>query len=68
MSKILYTEEIETHELSKVSLDIFSKEYVSIEWPSGYGKSTLLSILLPDFILRSYPKNGSRRIFLTTDH
>ena len=45
ISKIFYTEEIETHALSKVSLDIFPKEYVSIEGPSGCGKSTLLSIL-----------------------
>ena len=45
VSKIFYTEEIETHALSKVSLDIFLKEYVSIEGPSGCGKSTLLSIL-----------------------
>jgi putative ABC transport system ATP-binding protein len=45
VSKIFYTEEIETHALSKVSLEIFPKEYVSIEGPSGCGKSTLLSIL-----------------------
>ena len=45
VSKIFYTEEIETHALSKVSMDIFPKEYVSIEGPSGCGKSTLLSIL-----------------------
>jgi putative ABC transport system ATP-binding protein len=45
VSKVFYTEEIETHALSKVSLDIFPKEYVSIEGPSGCGKSTLLSIL-----------------------
>lgn len=30
---------------TKVSIDIFPKEYVSIEGPSGCGKSTLLSIL-----------------------
>jgi len=45
ISKIFRTEEIETHALSKVSLDIYPKEYVSIEGPSGCGKSTLLSIL-----------------------
>ena len=45
ISKIFYTEEIETHALSKVSLNIYPKEYVSIEGPSGCGKSTLLSIL-----------------------
>jgi len=45
VSKIFYTEEIETHALSKISMDVFPKEYVSIEGPSGCGKSTLLSIL-----------------------
>ena len=45
VSKVFYTEEIETHALSKVSLDIYPKEYVSVEGPSGCGKSTLLSIL-----------------------
>ena len=45
VSKIFRTEEIETHALSKVSLEIFPKEYVSTEGPSGCGKSTLLSIL-----------------------
>jgi putative ABC transport system ATP-binding protein len=44
-NKIFYTEEIETHALSKVTLDIFPGEYVSIEGPSGCGKSTLLSLL-----------------------
>jgi len=45
VTKIFYTEEIETHALSKVALDIFPGEYVSIKGPSGCGKSTLLSIL-----------------------
>ena len=45
VDKIFYTEEVETHALSKVALDIFPGEYVSIEGPSGCGKSTLLSIL-----------------------
>ena len=45
ISKVFYTETIETHALSKVALDIFHGEYVSIKGPSGCGKSTLLSIL-----------------------
>jgi len=45
ITKIFYTEEIETHALCGVTLDIFPGEYVSISGPSGCGKSTLLSLL-----------------------
>jgi putative ABC transport system ATP-binding protein len=45
VSKIFYTDELETHALSGVTLDIQPGEYVSIAGPSGCGKSTLLSIL-----------------------
>jgi putative ABC transport system ATP-binding protein len=45
VSKIFYTDEIETHALSGITLDIQPGEYVSIAGPSGCGKSTLLSIL-----------------------
>ena len=45
MSKVFYTEEVETHALSEVDLEIRDGEYVSISGPSGCGKSTLLSIL-----------------------
>ncbi len=45
VEKIFVTDEIETHALSGVSLEIFSGDYVSISGPSGSGKSTLLSIL-----------------------
>jgi putative ABC transport system ATP-binding protein len=43
--KIFYTDELETHALSNVHLEIARGEYVSIAGPSGCGKSTLLSIL-----------------------
>ncbi len=43
--KIFYTEEVETHALSDVDLQITRGEYVSIAGPSGGGKTTLLSIL-----------------------
>jgi len=43
--KIFYTEEVETHALSDVDLQINRGEYVSIAGPSGGGKTTLLSIL-----------------------
>jgi putative ABC transport system ATP-binding protein len=45
LSKIYYTDEVETHALSEVTLTIERGEYVSIAGPSGCGKSTLLSIL-----------------------
>ena len=45
VTKVFYTDEIETHALSGIHLDIPKGEYVSIAGPSGCGKSTLLSIL-----------------------
>lgn len=45
VTKVFFTEEVETHALSGIHLDIKNGEYVSIAGPSGCGKSTLLSIL-----------------------
>jgi putative ABC transport system ATP-binding protein len=45
VSKVFFTEEVETHALAAVHLEIRTGEYVSIAGPSGCGKSTLLSIL-----------------------
>ena len=45
ITKVFLTDEIETHALSNISLEINTGEYVSIAGPSGCGKSTLLSIL-----------------------
>jgi putative ABC transport system ATP-binding protein len=45
LTKIFYTEEIETHALSGIHLNIQKGDYVAISGPSGCGKSTLLSIL-----------------------
>lgn len=45
VTKVFLTDEIETHALSGIHLDIKQGEYVSIAGPSGCGKSTLLSIL-----------------------
>jgi putative ABC transport system ATP-binding protein len=43
--KVFYTEEVETHALSDIYLEIQKGDYVAIAGPSGCGKTTLLSIL-----------------------
>ncbi|MFL5386193.1 MAG: ABC transporter ATP-binding protein [Longimicrobiaceae bacterium] len=45
VTRVFLTEEVETHALAGISLDIERGEYVSIAGPSGCGKTTLLSIL-----------------------
>jgi putative ABC transport system ATP-binding protein len=45
LRKVFYTDEVETHALEEVHLEIRRGEYVSIAGPSGCGKTTLLSIL-----------------------
>jgi len=45
VAKVFLTDEVETHALSDVNLEVAKGEYVSIAGPSGCGKSTLLSIL-----------------------
>jgi putative ABC transport system ATP-binding protein len=45
VKKIFVTDEVETHALEDVDMEIQRGEYVSISGPSGCGKSTLLAIL-----------------------
>lgn len=45
VKKVFFTDEVETHALAGIKLDIMPGEYVSISGPSGCGKSTLLSIM-----------------------
>jgi putative ABC transport system ATP-binding protein len=45
VTKVFVTDEVETHALSGIHLDIRRGEYVTIAGPSGCGKSTLLAIL-----------------------
>ncbi len=43
--KVFLTDEVETHALSDVSMEVRQGEYVAISGPSGCGKTTLLSLL-----------------------
>src|SRR5216110_3182545 len=45
LTKVFLTDEVETHALAGIDLEIKRGEYFSISGPSGCGKSTLLSIL-----------------------
>ncbi len=45
IKKVFYTDEVETHALADVHLEIKQGEYIAISGPSGCGKTTLLSIL-----------------------
>ncbi len=45
VKKVFYTDEVETHALSDIHLEIRRGEYLAIAGPSGCGKTTLLSLL-----------------------
>jgi putative ABC transport system ATP-binding protein len=65
VTKVFLTDEVETHALAEVDLEIGEGEYVAISGPSGCGKTTLLSILgLLDtptdgaYLLEGHPVSG----------
>jgi putative ABC transport system ATP-binding protein len=60
VTKVFFTDEVETHALAGIHLEINQGDYVSIAGPSGCGKSTLLSILglLDSPTEGSYQLNG----------
>jgi putative ABC transport system ATP-binding protein len=45
VTKVFFTEEVETHALAGIHLEVRKGEYLSVAGPSGCGKSTLLSIM-----------------------
>jgi putative ABC transport system ATP-binding protein len=45
VQRVFHTDEVETHALSAIDLEIGKGEYIAIAGPSGCGKSTLLAIL-----------------------
>jgi ABC-type nitrate/sulfonate/bicarbonate transport system ATPase subunit len=57
INKVFYTDEVETHALSGIQLEVRKGEYVAIAGPSGSGKSTLLSII---GLLDSHPQPRDR--------
>ena len=61
LTKVFLTDEVETHALEGIDLEIKRGEFVSISGPSGCGKSTLLSIvgLLDSPTGGSYHLNGT---------
>jgi putative ABC transport system ATP-binding protein len=62
VTKVFYTDEVETHALAGIHLKINQGDYISIAGPSGCGKSTLLSILglLDSPSEGSYQLNGKQ--------
>jgi len=60
VKKVFHTDEVETHALSDIHLEIARGEYLAIAGPSGCGKSTLLAILglLDSPTAGSYQLNG----------
>jgi putative ABC transport system ATP-binding protein len=58
ITKVFVTDEVETHALSGINLEIKKGQYISIAGPSGCGKSTLLSILG----LLDTPSDGTYRL------
>jgi putative ABC transport system ATP-binding protein len=68
LKKVFATDEVETHALSDINLEVKQGEYLSIAGPSGCGKSTLLSLLglLDTSSGGSYILNGHNAVDIDT--
>lgn len=67
ISKVFQTDEVETHALVDIDLNVNKGEYVAVAGPSGCGKSTLLAILglLDTPTTGDYWLNGAHAVDLT---
>lgn len=70
VTKIFYTDEVETRAVCEVDLTVLRGEYVCVAGPSGCGKSTLLSIagLLDTPTSGTYRLNGQPVEDLSASH
>ena len=78
VKKVFLTEDVETHALSDIHLEVGRGEYVAVAGPSGCGKTTLLSIIglldTPsdgDYVLDGEPVSdltAGQRAFLRNRH
>ncbi len=62
VKKVFFTDEVETHALEEIHLEIKKGTYISIAGPSGCGKSTLLSIL-GRFIFQAFNLIGDLTVY-----
>ena len=64
VSKVFQTDEMETHALAGIHLNIRKGEYLAISGPSGCGKSTLLAILGVQYRRCGWIRRQRRRRYL----
>lgn len=69
IKKVFFTDDVETHALNEINLQLRKGEFISITGPSGCGKSTLLSLigLLDTSTSGTYELAGHNAIDLDRD-